>query len=289
MLAWLALTLRSSGACRCSAGQIVTTGSCTGMLFAPARRASGGPSWQGLGPGRDSKSEPMPCLASLLVRTHRQTGGGKCPALVHQSCIPPGTQFCCTRRVWPPPPKSAERIMEAVMARKLAPGARLGEQQLAMLFDCSRTIVREALTRLAARGIVTVSARRGWYVVEPSQDEAREAFEARRVIETGLIRSSGLAGQAGPQEAAWPPGPREGGHRRPDVGAAQLPAGRLPCVPGRVHGQQPAGRDAARLHRAHHADRSCATSPPTTPRSRAPSMCRSSRHWRPATWPGPSA
>ncbi|CAA2107376.1 GntR family transcriptional regulator [Variovorax paradoxus] len=83
------------------------------------------------------------------------------------------------------------RIVEAVMAQKLAPGSRLGEQQLAMLFDCSRTIVREALTRLAARGIVTVSARRGWFVIEPSQDEAREAFEARRVIELGLIRSAG--------------------------------------------------------------------------------------------------
>lgn len=82
----------------------------------------------------------------------------------------------------------SDRILEAVMARKLAPGARLGEQQLAMLFDCSRTIVREALTRLAVRGIVTVSARRGWYVIEPTQDEAREAFDARRVIETGLIR-----------------------------------------------------------------------------------------------------
>ena len=43
------------------------------------------------------------------------------------------------------------RTIEAVMARKLAPGARLGEQQLAMLFDCSRTIVREALRHLAAR------------------------------------------------------------------------------------------------------------------------------------------
>jgi DNA-binding GntR family transcriptional regulator len=84
----------------------------------------------------------------------------------------------------------SERILEAVLARKLAPGSRLGEQQLAMLFDCSRTIVREALTRLAVRGIVTVSARRGWYVVEPSQDEAREAFDARRVIETGLIRDA---------------------------------------------------------------------------------------------------
>ena len=83
----------------------------------------------------------------------------------------------------------SKRIIEAVLAQKLAPGARLGEQPLAMLFDCSRTLVREALMRLAARGIVTVSARRGWYVIEPSEDEAREAFEARRVIETGLIRS----------------------------------------------------------------------------------------------------
>jgi DNA-binding GntR family transcriptional regulator len=82
----------------------------------------------------------------------------------------------------------SKRIIEAVMAQKLAPGARLGEQQLAMLFDCSRTIVREALTHLSARGIVTVSSRRGWYVIEPSIDEAREAFEARRVIEMGLIR-----------------------------------------------------------------------------------------------------
>ncbi|MFC5519588.1 GntR family transcriptional regulator [Polaromonas jejuensis] len=88
------------------------------------------------------------------------------------------------------------RILEAVMARKLAPGARLGEQQLAMLFDCSRTVVREALTRLATRGIVTVSARRGWYVIEPSQEDAREAFEARRVIEMGLIRCTAEVNKA---------------------------------------------------------------------------------------------
>lgn len=82
----------------------------------------------------------------------------------------------------------SQRILEAVLAQKLPPATRLGEQQLALLFDCSRTIVREALTRLAARGIVTVSARRGWYLIAPSQEEAREAFEARRVIELGLIR-----------------------------------------------------------------------------------------------------
>ncbi|TXI17358.1 MAG: GntR family transcriptional regulator, partial [Roseateles sp.] len=82
----------------------------------------------------------------------------------------------------------ADRIVAAILAQKLAPGARLGEQSLALLFDCSRTLVREALMQLAARGIVTVSSRRGWFVVQPSEAQSREAFDARRVIETGLIR-----------------------------------------------------------------------------------------------------
>lgn len=86
------------------------------------------------------------------------------------------------------PSEIADRIVAAILAQKLAPGVRLGEQPLAMLFDCSRTLVREALMQLAARGIVKVSARRGWFVVQPSQAQAREAFDARRVIETGLIR-----------------------------------------------------------------------------------------------------
>lgn len=85
----------------------------------------------------------------------------------------------------------ANRIVEAILAQRLAPGLRLGEQSLSLLFDCSRTLVREALMQLAARGIVTVSPRRGWYVVRPSETDAREAFEARRVIETGLIRAAG--------------------------------------------------------------------------------------------------
>ncbi|MFT4191588.1 MAG: GntR family transcriptional regulator [Herbaspirillum sp.] len=90
----------------------------------------------------------------------------------------------------------ANRILEAVLARKLQPGMRLGEQPLALLFDCSRTLVREALVKLSTRGIVTVSARRGWYVVEPSPEEARQAFDARQIIERGLIRQSDRLGTA---------------------------------------------------------------------------------------------
>jgi DNA-binding GntR family transcriptional regulator len=49
--------------------------------------------------------------------------------------------------------------------------------------------VREALIRLEARGIVEVTPRRGWFVVEPSLDEARDVFQARCALETGILRS----------------------------------------------------------------------------------------------------
>jgi len=82
-----------------------------------------------------------------------------------------------------------DAILSAILAGRIAPGTRLGEQKLGDLFGVSRTRVREAMMRLETRGIVQVSARRGWYVVEPSTEEAREAFHTRRVIETGLLRS----------------------------------------------------------------------------------------------------
>lgn len=87
------------------------------------------------------------------------------------------------------PDQIADRIVDAILAGRLAPGQRLGEQDLAALFGVSRTLVREALARLSARGMVTVNARRGWYVVQPSLREAREAFGARLAIETGLLQT----------------------------------------------------------------------------------------------------
>lgn len=88
----------------------------------------------------------------------------------------------------PTPLEISERILEAVLARKLIAGARLGELQLCTLFDATRAAVREALARLAVRGIVKSSARRGWYLAELSKEEAAATFHARNVIETGLIR-----------------------------------------------------------------------------------------------------
>ena len=53
------------------------------------------------------------------------------------------------------------------------------------------------MARLSARGRVEVNARRGWFVVQRSLDEAREAFGARLALEPGLLR-----GLTGPLPAA---------------------------------------------------------------------------------------
>jgi DNA-binding GntR family transcriptional regulator len=80
-------------------------------------------------------------------------------------------------------------IVDAILAGRIQAGMRLGEQALATLFQVSRTFVREALIRLEARGIVQVSPRRGWFVIEPSLEEAQEAFQARCAIEMGILRT----------------------------------------------------------------------------------------------------
>lgn len=78
-------------------------------------------------------------------------------------------------------------IVDAILAGRIRAGTRLGEQSLATLFAVSRTVAREALIRLEARGIVHVSPRRGWFVIKPSFEEAQEAFQARQAIEMGIL------------------------------------------------------------------------------------------------------
>jgi len=45
--------------------------------------------------------------------------------------------------------------------------------------------------QLQARGFVEVQSKRGWYVVQPSAAEARDAFAARRIVEAGILAEAG--------------------------------------------------------------------------------------------------
>lgn len=103
--------------------------------------------------------------------------------------MPPATPDHADPAAVRSPDAIADRIVDAILAGRIGAGQHLGEQSLADLFGVSRTLVREALSRLSARGMVEVSARRGWTVVQPSMEEARDAFGARLAIETGLVQS----------------------------------------------------------------------------------------------------
>jgi len=80
-----------------------------------------------------------------------------------------------------------ERIWIAIAERKLRPGARLKEEQLAEIFSVSRARVRQALSILGRDGLVTLVPNRGAFVAEPTVAEARDVFFARRTIESRLV------------------------------------------------------------------------------------------------------
>ena len=78
-------------------------------------------------------------------------------------------------------------VFAAVMSRRLPPGTRLAEAELSYLYQVSRTTVRKALQRLAHDYIVELRPNRGAVVASPTPAEAREIFEARRLIERAVI------------------------------------------------------------------------------------------------------
>lgn len=74
-------------------------------------------------------------------------------------------------------------IFDAVMDRRLLPGAKLTEATLCSVFACSRATVRTALSQLAHDRIVVIEPNRGAFVWQPSTKETRDVFEMRQALE----------------------------------------------------------------------------------------------------------
>ncbi|WP_433803159.1 GntR family transcriptional regulator [Actinomycetospora sp. CA-084318] len=74
-------------------------------------------------------------------------------------------------------------LREEILRGALPPGARLGEVELAERLGVSRTPVREALSRLAAEGLVEVLPHRGARVVSVSADDLDAIFDVRSALE----------------------------------------------------------------------------------------------------------
>ncbi|MEJ8812883.1 GntR family transcriptional regulator [Variovorax ureilyticus] len=82
----------------------------------------------------------------------------------------------------------AEKISTAILEHRLAPGTKLGEDRLATIFGTNRAKIREVLARLAHEQIVELVPQRGAHVAKPTIEQARDVFEARRLIEPGVLR-----------------------------------------------------------------------------------------------------
>lgn len=81
-----------------------------------------------------------------------------------------------------------ERIRQDVISGKLAPGCRLKIDQLREDYEVGGTPVREALSYLAADGLVVREEQRGFRVAEVSSDEFEELLHIRCSVEERALR-----------------------------------------------------------------------------------------------------
>lgn len=81
-----------------------------------------------------------------------------------------------------------ERLREKILSGELQEGEQLRQDAIASEFQISRIPVREALSHLAAEGLITIVANRGAVVSALSPDEIMQLFETRAVLECYMLR-----------------------------------------------------------------------------------------------------
>ncbi len=92
-------------------------------------------------------------------------------------------------------PHIVEQVRQAVLSQRLPPGTRLPEVALGEIFGVSRSVVRRALTRLAADHVIDQRPNQVARVRSPSVEETHETFAARRLVEgevAALLATQGV-------------------------------------------------------------------------------------------------
>jgi GntR family transcriptional regulator, carbon starvation induced regulator len=90
--------------------------------------------------------------------------------------------------------RAAQRIEADILAGALAPGGRLGIVDTAERYGVGATPLREALSRLAARGLVDAAGNRGFRVKPISREDLVDIVRVRTVLEREALRLSIAAG-----------------------------------------------------------------------------------------------
>lgn len=77
----------------------------------------------------------------------------------------------------------ARAIEQDIFGGRLAPGEKLGEEELAQRFQASRHHIREALVRLVRAGIIVKERNKGASVRRFARDELRQIYEIREILQ----------------------------------------------------------------------------------------------------------
>jgi DNA-binding GntR family transcriptional regulator len=93
---------------------------------------------------------------------------------------PPVENLTLSQRVY-------DHLRSEILEGSLEPGVELAEVALSEHLGVSRGPVREAISRLAAEGLVTVRPRRGAVVRELSKGEFLELYEVREALEMQAV------------------------------------------------------------------------------------------------------
>lgn len=81
-----------------------------------------------------------------------------------------------------------ERLRDQILNGELREGEQLRQDAIAAEFQISRIPVREALSHLAAEGLINIVANRGAVVSALSPEEIEQLFETRAVLECYMLR-----------------------------------------------------------------------------------------------------
>ncbi|MBW9122079.1 GntR family transcriptional regulator [Microbacterium trichothecenolyticum] len=84
----------------------------------------------------------------------------------------------------------------AILEHRLPPGTKLPEENLATIFEVSRTKIRQVLARLEHEKLVEAIPNRGCFIAQPTVSEATDTLAARRIIEPGIVRALATRVQA---------------------------------------------------------------------------------------------
>ena len=77
-----------------------------------------------------------------------------------------------------------DRLRRRILAREHGPGDKLSLHELAAELGVSRSPVHHALTRLVSEGLLTVKARRGYFVTPVTTRALLEGYDVRLALES---------------------------------------------------------------------------------------------------------